>query len=422
MGDPLSVAGTAVGIVSLGLQVCQSLVSYYQSVKDQSKDISTTLQSLERLTKTLENFEATVNRRRFTKQQSSLVTDIEQHIYACEDAIEELDQELGKFITPGSGVRHMIKSTTRKATYPFKQGTLMKLRENVQDVLDNLALATNALLLDTNSEVLEQVHEASTVLSLLKQDLVSNNIRQWLNAPDTYGQHYDACAKRHKDTGLWFVRGLQFKSWLRTRGAFLWLNGFAGSGKTILASTIIQEVLAHRHSCTTIGIAYFYLSYADTSKQSTIGLMKSLLLQLFCQSSSNALSDLYTNYSSGGPPEYALSLTLKIIISSYTDVYIIIDALDESPKGEHRDAVCKAINEMRKWSSIHLLATSRDEPDIREALKVPSHQDVTIQNDDVMADITTFIKEALKEDTKLTKWKAFYSEIESALTQGAGGM
>lgn len=39
MSDPLSVAGTAVGIASLGIQVCQGLIKYLQAVNDRNEEI-----------------------------------------------------------------------------------------------------------------------------------------------------------------------------------------------------------------------------------------------------------------------------------------------------------------------------------------------------------------------------------------------
>lgn len=39
MSDPVSVAGSAVGVISLGIQVCQQIVSYCQSWRGYDQDI-----------------------------------------------------------------------------------------------------------------------------------------------------------------------------------------------------------------------------------------------------------------------------------------------------------------------------------------------------------------------------------------------
>jgi hypothetical protein len=49
----MEVAGTAVGIASLGIQVCQGLLSYYDSWKSYGSDISSTHDAITDLSKTL---------------------------------------------------------------------------------------------------------------------------------------------------------------------------------------------------------------------------------------------------------------------------------------------------------------------------------------------------------------------------------
>ena len=109
-------------------------------------------------------------------------------------------------------------------------------------------------------------------------------------------------------------------------------------------------------------------------------------------------------------------------MKNFQYVYIVIDALDESPQGLQREALCKVVNQLRKWESIHLLVSSRDYSDIREILDVPSDHDVSIQNEAVVADIKRYIKEQLQDGPKLKKWKNWHAEIEDALCKGAGGM
>jgi hypothetical protein len=46
--DPLSVTGTLVGMISLGIQVMQSLVDYYRAVKGQESNVNDISKSLQR--------------------------------------------------------------------------------------------------------------------------------------------------------------------------------------------------------------------------------------------------------------------------------------------------------------------------------------------------------------------------------------
>ncbi len=53
MTDPLSIGGSAVGIVALGITVCQGLFHYYSSCRDRSADVKALVSSLDGLIRTL---------------------------------------------------------------------------------------------------------------------------------------------------------------------------------------------------------------------------------------------------------------------------------------------------------------------------------------------------------------------------------
>lgn len=54
MSDPLSIAASAAGLVSLGLTVCSGLVDYYNAWKDQPSDVAAMCDSMRGLGKTFE--------------------------------------------------------------------------------------------------------------------------------------------------------------------------------------------------------------------------------------------------------------------------------------------------------------------------------------------------------------------------------
>lgn len=174
MGEPLSVAASAAGIVSLGLQVCQSIVSFYQSYTDQERDVSRTLTSILGLLKVLESLDATLKERRFTPEEEHTRRNLEESISACTESIEELRTELEKFQSragtgrPGTEV---MRRGLRKVSCPFKESTLMKLRETVQDMRDNIGLALECLGLKTATAQIRDIQEVSSKLSSMHQGL-----------------------------------------------------------------------------------------------------------------------------------------------------------------------------------------------------------------------------------------------------------
>jgi len=293
-----------------------------------------------------------------------------------------------------------------------------------------LSLALQVLQQKDIGNVQNDIEDNRALLNLVRADQISRTIRDWLKAPDASVEYNKAFKKKHHDTGLWFVKGPSFSWWLKNPNSFRWLYGFAGCGKSVLCSTAIQYTFRHRRSNPHIGIAFFYFVFDDDSKQDTSAMLRALVLQLSSQLNDNhgLLSRLHDSYDNAMPPDQALMDCLRQLVRAFDDVYIILDALDESPRDKHRRDMLQALADMRAWSApgLHLLVTSRDEPDIRDVLcdeLCTSLDDmISMKNDSVDNDISSFISGSLRSDRRLRKWEKHHDQIRKALTEGAKGM
>jgi len=206
----------------------------------------------------------------------------------------------------------------------------------------------------------------------------------------------------------------------------MWLNGFAGTGKSVLCSTAIQSALRHRGSDPNIGIAFFYFTFNDESKQAVSNMLRALLLQLSSQLQDGHadLTRLYDSYKVGTPPWPVLIEYFRRLIQRFHQVYIMLDALDESPRNESQEYVLNAIDMMRKWSlqSLHLFVTSRDEPDIRDSLDLSVTQQVIMQDAGIDQDITDFISGRFNVDRRLRNWLPYRDKIQEILAKRAKGV
>lgn len=111
------------------------------------------------------------------------------------------------------------------------------------------------------------------------------------------------------------------------------------------------------------------------------------------------------------------------------DIFIIADALDECPKNEEgrlRQEFLELITEVNAWSrsKIHLLVTSRPEPDVKEVLTpLVTTRAISIQGSQVKSDIQLYIRSQLLTDPKLKLWPSeVKKEMEKTLVAGADGM
>ena len=73
MGDPLSIVGSVAGLISLGIQVTQSLVDFYTSYEHQHSELAGTIEKLDSLLTILESLEKTLSTRKFQVDERSLL-------------------------------------------------------------------------------------------------------------------------------------------------------------------------------------------------------------------------------------------------------------------------------------------------------------------------------------------------------------
>lgn len=86
MSDPLSVAGTAVGIASLGIQVCQGLIKYLQAVNDRNEEIRDAVRDVKQVLSLLDNLNNTLPNVSFGNGTTSIQTCIDN----CNKKLTEL--------------------------------------------------------------------------------------------------------------------------------------------------------------------------------------------------------------------------------------------------------------------------------------------------------------------------------------------
>ena len=251
-----------------------------------------------------------------------------------------------------------------------------------------------------------------------------------MSAPDPFPHYQKALKQRQANTGVWFLESEQYAKWKTDAASFLWLCGIPGCGKTILSSTILQNVFQYCADDPGKIIAYFYFDFNDPHKQDPELMVRSLISQL-SQRSVKLPTILETLYSSCENRQRHPSLddfleVLHEMIQESLQSYIILDALDECGK---RTELMGILENMAGWrlESLHILATSRKERDIESLLEdfVDKQNTIYLQSKLVDKDIHTYIRQRLSDDKSLRKWqndRYVQQEIETALMEGAHGM
>lgn len=155
MSDPFSVAGTAVGIASLGIQTCQILIRYYSQFRGIHQDIDDVLKRVGNLECILKRL-VTVNTKLSSYESSS---NLESALNSCAQASQRLKHLVDKVGTglEGKSQQNRLLAAKSRVMWPFKKETLADLKSNLSDFQDNLALALQISGLDVALQTADQL-------------------------------------------------------------------------------------------------------------------------------------------------------------------------------------------------------------------------------------------------------------------------
>lgn len=260
------------------------------------------------------------------------------------------------------------------------------------------------------------------------QDRNEENLRSeilaWLDAANVASNHTAALASRKgcEDSGKWFIESSAYKGWLEKPGPLLWIKGKIGSGKTVLCSIVLENLLGKQVQKDGMAVAYFYVDLETEEKRTRSGLISALLSQLLQQSTMipHALRSLYANrrpISHNSDPLVAL----RDVLRTFNGVFIVIDSPDGCLAKELR-GVLNLICFLNDEPNVHLMVACRPEGDFRDTL-----QKIALPCDELHRcpgnrDIVTFIDKAI-ENANFRKWSEVDREhIRTRLVDEAGGM
>ncbi|KAL2046749.1 hypothetical protein ABVK25_011579 [Lepraria finkii] len=200
-----------------------------------------------------------------------------------------------------------------------------------------------------------------------------------VNDPST--NYNKALNERHKGTGKWFLGSNAFIELKKEPKSFLWLCGIQGCGKSVLSSTIVENVICRCELYNELAVLHFYFDFNDVEKQRDENLLRSLVSQLCIRSSAvpEVLESLYMSCMNGErqPSCQMLLATWLQMVTAFREIFIILDARDESVERPKLLADIEEIFE-RENTNLHVLITSRREKDIEESLARLSQERGTI--------------------------------------------
>ena len=140
-------AASGAGIASLGVQYCRGLATYYSSYKDYDEQIGAIEEQIEMLTSLFEQLGRSLSRLSVNTVEASSVHEIESILGRCQRKLQALNVHLRKCqAVPVPQISSAkLANLKSRVLYPFREKSLLTLRENVQNLQGELQLSLQIL-------------------------------------------------------------------------------------------------------------------------------------------------------------------------------------------------------------------------------------------------------------------------------------
>jgi Cdc6-like AAA superfamily ATPase len=249
-------------------------------------------------------------------------------------------------------------------------------------------------------------------------------ILDWLTPIDYGVQQYDIGRRRQAGTGQWLLQSPEYQQWLTKEKEILFCPGIPGAGKTILTSTVVDNLFELYRTDQSVGICYIFFNFHRNSEQKLDDLIASLLKQLGQTRPDlfGSVKLLYDGHKERRtrPSLDELCRALHSVVTGHSRVFVVIDALDECQTFDN----CRSrfISELLNlWSrpGVSIFATSRFIPDIMARFEDAMVKEIRASDHDIVKFLDgnlPYLPGLVSRDITLQ------AEIKQAIVQCVDGM
>ncbi|KAF4498461.1 hypothetical protein FAGAP_5366 [Fusarium agapanthi] len=167
MGDPLSIASGVAGLVSLGLTVCSGLHTYFSAIKDRKDDLAIVTQNLALFK--FHIFAVQSSASKLGHRHSPAIDGLQLSLINCEIQLKYLESLLNELMLAEDPSLAKVIWRRQKliARYPFNREKLVQLEEYLSRANATLSSFIQALNLDINIHMSDDLEAFKTSLEAL---------------------------------------------------------------------------------------------------------------------------------------------------------------------------------------------------------------------------------------------------------------
>ncbi|KAF2488662.1 hypothetical protein BU16DRAFT_224836 [Lophium mytilinum] len=440
MADPLSLAGSIAGLISVADTVFRLVFKYARSAIDAKEDVKTLADELQALAGVLQSLRLLASG--LEAEGTSFDPTVRaHHLGTLSSTLSRLQQRVEKAHTKfekGSKTQQKLQ----QLKWPFSTGETKQLLEDLVRHKSTISLALSVDSMRKLQLCLAKEEELGQTLSSIENAVKRIEIHTQITMNDFKHAVLDFFMKvspqpnletsvklRQPMTGLWLSGSPTFTTWLETPGSKLWLSGIPGAGKTVLAGAVIQDALTRSYSQPEVGVAFFFCDYKNPNTWDIAMILGAIASQLSRQNE-DAYSKLQVYYDQLHPARHLAKspdpgeLRAKITDMSehFKQIIIIVDGLDEC--GDNTDDVVQALSELADYTpntSVALL--SRHEANIEAWLREDfDHIAIAAKSDDVRLYVGAEMERRIQNRQLRITSMELKDEILTKLVEGAKGM
>ncbi|KAJ5715120.1 uncharacterized protein N7483_012301 [Penicillium malachiteum] len=262
---------------------------------------------------------------------------------------------------------------------------------------------------------------SDNILPLPAKDLAE--ITKWLQ-PTPYDFERSEYSRHRAShllgTGAWLTSTPVYQQWHSGDNGLLWIKGIPGSGKSVMAASIIKQLVHDMH----VPVIYFFFRQIIEANHKPIVALRDWLCQILDYSPPLQVKlDQYVKDKRSLDDLSPMDLwdDLKMALSGLPSVYCVTDALDEMDLGN--DDFLHGLVDLGRWrpKKIKVLMTSRPIARLETSLRssMISIPQIRLEERMVDLDIGAYVQYRLRRSSIA---KEHCSVIEEAIPGRANGM
>ncbi|KAL4972651.1 nucleoside phosphorylase [Aspergillus desertorum] len=230
----------------------------------------------------------------------------------------------------------------------------------------------------------------------VEADIEIGDVLDWLATDDYSVQQNDYLELREPGTGEWFLKAVEYQHWMQSPGNLLLCPGIPGAGKTVIASSIVNDLHEEYDGESDVGVAYIYFNHRRRETQTVRHLLATILRQ-FAEDGPHlydAVREIYNVHRNGRkrPSVDALVQGLEKAAALQSRQFLVIDALDVCQIADGcRERFLSVILSLQEKHGLSVLITSRELPNITRRLS----EGIVLEIRASQEDISAFVDECI---------------------------